>query len=340
MASRHLLNPLAPLDEPTPSALDGIPPQLERDLRAYGSLMIQQAGIMLKAPQVVMATAQVLFQRFWFVTSLKHFGIRDVGMGALFLASKLEESTLRIRDIINCYSYLSSLVAYCSSPPYPPPSSFESYAPMDYFATEFYDLKDALVIAEMQLLKRLGFQTQCGLPYGHLVNYLQVLELTGEKQLVNRCWGFCNDMLQTPAPALYPQSTLALASIYLATRLASPSPDPIALPLEPVPWWTHFDSTEEELVHVTTMLLELYRDWGAENLFRTGASEEGEKGKKEEGTNGNGGGALDFAQGNSSAAKKKENVWRRAGRLPITKSGVREALARIGGNGAAEEDGR
>ena len=115
-------------------------------------------------------------------------------MGALFLASKLEESTLRIRDIINCYSYLSSLVAYCSNPPYPPPASFESYAPMDYFATEFYDLKDALVIAEMQILKRLGFQTQCGLPYGHLVNYLQVLELTGEKQLVNRSWGFCNDM--------------------------------------------------------------------------------------------------------------------------------------------------
>jgi hypothetical protein len=34
-------------------------------------------------------------------------------------------------------SYLSSLVAYCSNPPYPPPASFESYAPMDYFATEF-----------------------------------------------------------------------------------------------------------------------------------------------------------------------------------------------------------
>lgn len=34
MASRHLLNPLAPLDQPTPSALDGAPDQLERDLRA------------------------------------------------------------------------------------------------------------------------------------------------------------------------------------------------------------------------------------------------------------------------------------------------------------------
>lgn len=30
----------------------------------------------MRSPQVVMATAQVLFQRFWFVTSLKHFGIR------------------------------------------------------------------------------------------------------------------------------------------------------------------------------------------------------------------------------------------------------------------------
>jgi len=65
---------------------------------------------------------------------------------------------------------------------------------MDYFATEFYDLKDALVIAEMQILKRLGFQTQCGLPYGHLVNYLKVLELNGEKELVNMAWGFLNDM--------------------------------------------------------------------------------------------------------------------------------------------------
>jgi hypothetical protein len=44
------------------------------------------------------------------------------------------------RDIINCYSYLSSLVAYCSNPPYPPPASFESYAPMDYFASQLEHL--------------------------------------------------------------------------------------------------------------------------------------------------------------------------------------------------------
>lgn len=164
-----------------------------------------------------MATAQVLFQRFWFVTSLKHFGIKvspavlwfqtidrsklihrepeqDIGLGALFLASKLEESPIRIRDLINAYSYLTSLIEHCSRAPYPPASSFQNYVPMDYFATEFYDTKDALVIAEMQILKRLGFQTQCGLPYGHLVNYLQVLELAKNEALVAQAWGTLSDL--------------------------------------------------------------------------------------------------------------------------------------------------
>ncbi|BGP21000.1 hypothetical protein JCM10213_003235 [Rhodosporidiobolus nylandii] len=316
MASRHLLNPLAPLGQPTPSALDGIPAELERDLRAYGALLIQQAGVMLKAPQVVMATAQVLFQRFWFVTSLKHFGIRDIGMGALFLSSKLEEAPLRIRDIVNCFSYLSSLVSYCSTPPYPPPSSYAAYTPMDYFATEFYDMKDAMVIAEMQILKRLGFQTQCGLPYGHLVNYLQVLELAGENELVRRCWGFCNDMLQTPAPALYPQSTLALSAIYLATRLSTP---PIALPLDPAPWWTLFDASEDDILDVTSMLLQLYKDWGSDP--REAGKAEGER----EG---------------SGIGGRKESVWRRARSIPVTKSGVRELLTSDHGRSSAVDSPR
>lgn len=259
-------------------------------------------------------------------------------MGALFLSSKLEESPLRIRDIINCFSYLESLIAYSSTPPYPPPSSFDSYAPMDYFATEFYDMKDALVIAEMQILKRLGFQTQCGLPYGHLVNYLQVLELTSEKELVRRCWGYCNDMcllsllvssfsasltlnlfrLQTPAPALYPQGTLALASIYLSARLSFP---PIALPLEPVPWWTHFDTIEDELVHVSTMLLRLYKDWGNDSLG---------PGKADGERNGHGG----------FGVVGRENVWRRAKRIPVTKSGVREVLAQLGAGNGVESSPR
>lgn len=40
-------------------------------------------------PQVTMATAQVLFQRFWYVTSLKQFGIK-VSSILLLLRGRLE----------------------------------------------------------------------------------------------------------------------------------------------------------------------------------------------------------------------------------------------------------
>ena len=274
---------------------------------------------------------------------------QDIGLGALFLASKLEESPLRIRDLINVSSYLSALLSSASTP-----SQFV-YEPMDYFASEFYDLKDALVIAEMQILKRLGFQTQCGLGYGHLVNYLRILGLVpapatgataddddmreGEREgLVGQCWGYLNDMsvdpfpsrdifyllvpdspcarcrssprLQTGLPALYAQSTLAIGAIYLCTRLHAP---PLALPLAPVPWWTHFDTTETELLHVCSTLLALYRRWGSWPQA-IGAEEE------EEG-------------------RRRMSVWERGRGLPMDKKGVRARIEEYAAERAGRDEG-
>lgn len=74
-----------------------------------------------------MATAQVLFQRFYYMASLKEFGIlvsflrlyrrnkrdrtdvcfgKEIGMGALFLASKVEESFVRLSFVVDVYDYL------------------------------------------------------------------------------------------------------------------------------------------------------------------------------------------------------------------------------------------
>lgn len=83
------------------------------------------------------------------------------------------------------------------------------------------------------------------------------------------------------------------------------------------------------------MLLELYRDWGAENLFSSATRDPTEK-EDERDLMATGGSAMFGANG---SARKKENVWRRAARLPVTKSGVREALARIGGDGGDQGAG-
>lgn len=122
-------------------------------------------------------------------------------MGALYLASKLEECPVRLRDIINVYDLLlqrakherrARLKALEDDIPVPEIPDFK-YTPMAYFAQTFYEMKDALVISEMQILKRLGFNTLVVLPYGTLVNYLRILGLINQQTAPQKAWGYLND---------------------------------------------------------------------------------------------------------------------------------------------------
>ncbi|KAF9482793.1 cyclin-like protein [Pholiota conissans] len=254
------LYPLAnlPQIEKSPSNEDGIPSDLEEDLRAYGCKLINQAGILLKQKQVAIAAAQILFQRFWFVTSMRQFGVGDVGMGALYLASKLEECPLRMRDLINVYDLLLQRAAHSLAD-----KEFH-YLPMSYFSSTFYDLKDALVLAEMQILKRLGFNVHVVLPYGTLINYLRVLGLTNREDACTRAWGYLNDAHQTPVYALFQIPTIVCAAILLTSRdLQIPLPSN-----PPLCWWKLFDAQWEDIWSVSGHIIRLYRQRTPEECKR------------------------------------------------------------------------
>lgn len=173
-------------------------------------------GSMLSSPrpQRVSATAQVLFQRFWYVSSLRQFSTRDVSVASLYLATKVEEHPVSLRKLINIYDYLlqkdewnarragggwwtrqtrRSPVKIVATDADVSPAKFE-WQPHSYQSSTFYEHRDALVVHEMQLLKRLGFQLQTQLPYSFLVNYLNVLELGQKKAVVQECWSICTDM--------------------------------------------------------------------------------------------------------------------------------------------------
>lgn len=68
------------------------------------------------------------------------------------------------------------------------------YRPHSYQSSTFFDFKDSLIIHEMQILKRLGFQMQVQLPYSTLVNYLNILGVGQDQKVVQMCWSFCSDM--------------------------------------------------------------------------------------------------------------------------------------------------
>ena len=124
-------------------------------------------------------------------------------MGALYLASKLEECPIRMRDLINVYDLLLRHTAHTLASRTSAAHNIEfKYIPMSYFGNTFYDLKDALVVAEMQILKRLGFNVHVVLPNGTLVNYLRLLGLTEREDVSSRAWGYLNDARVSSLPHL------------------------------------------------------------------------------------------------------------------------------------------
>ncbi|KAK7843301.1 cyclin-l1-1 [Quercus suber] len=83
----------------SPSRKDSIDEDAETTLRIYGCDLIQESGILLKLPEAV-ATGQVLFHRFYCKKSFDRFNVKKVAASCLWLASKLEESPRKARQVL------------------------------------------------------------------------------------------------------------------------------------------------------------------------------------------------------------------------------------------------
>lgn len=130
--------------EKTPSAKDGMDPEDEMDLRLLGCELIQSSGILLRLPQVAMATGQVLFQRFYYSQSFVRHNMEITAAACVALASKIEESPRRIRDVINVFTHLKQMRNGRSIKP----------IPLD---NDYILFKNAIIKAERRLLRELGF---------------------------------------------------------------------------------------------------------------------------------------------------------------------------------------
>ncbi|TXT15755.1 hypothetical protein VHUM_00258 [Vanrija humicola] len=302
-------HPLATLAQilDTPSAADGVPPELEADLRAVGCMLIQEAGVLLELPQSTMATAQVVFHRFFYVSSLATFGVNDLSVSCLYLATKLNETPVRLRDLINTYMFLQARVQHLLALPAGTDLSALAlggklwdglkFDVPSFHSTVFWEWKDAIQYNELQILKRLGFNMQVDLPYSHVVNYLRILDLVFEGDIAQRCWSILNDALLTPLYAQQPPHVLAVTSILLATRL-----ERIALPDG---WYVLFDVAWEDIWPCCGRIMELWRDWGVAPIP----------------------GAVEDAPETPEEHKEKENRWRRAWVLAESRKAVRKWVA-------------
>uniref|UniRef100_A0A672MJG8 Cyclin-L1-like n=1 Tax=Sinocyclocheilus grahami TaxID=75366 RepID=A0A672MJG8_SINGR len=224
---------------PTPSMQDGLDLYTETDLRILGCELIQSAGILLRLPQVAMATGQVLFHRFFYSKSFVKHSFEIAAMACVNLASKIEEAPRRIRDVINVFHHLRQLRGKRS----PSPLILDQ---------NYINTKNQVIKAERRVLKELGFCVHVKHPHKIIVMYLQVLECEKNQTLVQTAWNYMNDSLRTNVFVRFQAETIACACIYLAARVLQ-----ISLPSRPL-WYLLFGATEEEIKDICVTTLKLY----------------------------------------------------------------------------------
>ncbi|XP_039961654.1 cyclin-L1 [Bactrocera neohumeralis] len=223
----------------TPSHVDGLDPETEKDLRILGCELIQTAGILLKLPQVAMATGQVIFQRFFYSKSFVRYNMETVAMSCVCLASKIEEAPRRIRDVINVFHHIKQVRAQ------------KDIAPM-ILDQAYTNLKTQVIKAERRVLKELGFCVHVKHPHKLIVMYLQVMKYEKHEKLMQMSWNFMNDSLRTDVFMRYQPETIACACIYLSARKLV-----IPLPNNP-PWFGIFRVSEDHIVDICYRIMELY----------------------------------------------------------------------------------
>nr|XP_055057693.1 cyclin-L1 isoform X1 [Misgurnus anguillicaudatus] len=222
----------------TPSMLDGLDHETETDLRILGCELIQSAGILLRLPQVAMATGQVLFQRFFYSKSFIKHNFEIVAMACMNLASKIEETPRRVRDVINVFHHLKQGKGKKSTP---------LVLDQNYINT-----KNQIIKAERRVLKELGFCVHVKHPHKIIVMYLQVLECEKNQMLVQTAWNYMNDALRTDVFVRFEPEAIACACIYLAARVLR-----IPLPSKPH-WYLLFGATKEDVKEICVTTMKLY----------------------------------------------------------------------------------
>ncbi|XP_050526010.1 cyclin-L1 [Daktulosphaira vitifoliae] len=223
----------------TPSMTDGLDFETEVDLRIVGCEWIQTAGILLKLPQVAMATGQVLFQRFYYTKSFVRHPMEITAMACTCLASKVEESPRRIRDVINVFHHIRQVL------------NQKLITPL-VLDQNYVQKKTQVIKAERRVLKELGFCVHVKHPHKLIVMYLQALGFEKHQSLMQMSWNYMNDSLQTDVFVQYDPETIACACIYLSARKLQ-----IPLPKNPA-WYSLFKATEQDIQDICRKILKLY----------------------------------------------------------------------------------
>lgn len=232
----------------TPSQLDGMKMEAEHISRSKGVNFITQVGIMLKLPQLTLATAAVYMHRFFMRFSMVDLPSRPgmhpypIAATSLFLATKVEENVRRMKEI----------VVSCCRVAQKQPNMI-----VDEQSKEFWKWRDTILHHEDMLLEALCFDLQLEQPYRILYDFICFFGVGEHKPLRNAAWAFVNDSMYTVLSLQFNARIIAAAALYAAARHCD-----IGFKDDDLgrPWWEQLDVDLVQVRRACMRMAQLYEN--------------------------------------------------------------------------------
>ncbi|XP_072175687.1 cyclin-Q-like [Diadema setosum] len=209
---------------------------------------MMEAGIKLHLESVTLASACSIYHRFFAECRLSDYDPFLIGATAIYLATKVEEQHIKLRDIVNvCYRILH-----------------KDGTPLEV-GKHYWELRDSIVNCELLLIRMLKYNPKVGdLPHKYLVHYLKSMAdwfdpaTWTQTPVCRTAWAMLRDSYHGDIGLRTKPQHMAVAVLYFSLQCYG-----LEVPLNTeakVPWWKAFsDDIDEDIIQgIITELMELY----------------------------------------------------------------------------------
>eukprot|EP00560_Eucampia_antarctica_P007616 CAMPEP_0197828144 /NCGR_PEP_ID=MMETSP1437-20131217/4779_1 /TAXON_ID=49252 ORGANISM="Eucampia antarctica, Strain CCMP1452" /NCGR_SAMPLE_ID=MMETSP1437 /ASSEMBLY_ACC=CAM_ASM_001096 /LENGTH=385 /DNA_ID=CAMNT_0043429267 /DNA_START=27 /DNA_END=1184 /DNA_ORIENTATION=+ len=236
----------------------------ERLKRRRTCRFLEEGGRILHLPRIPIATAMVLFHRFYAVHSFAEHDRFEVAVACLLLAAKTEESPKKLTSVISeCWRLKNRAMRKSTSsgnaspntdggtsplPPTPSGSSnVDKNGYLDTKSEEYLKLKERILLLERVILHTIGFELSIDHPYKFLVEQIQRLMSSRQleyvsppaesaststaslqskmtNELVQYAMNFANDSMHTSLCLQFPAKRIAQACVYMSAQYCKMRP--------------------------------------------------------------------------------------------------------------------
>ncbi|KAJ1921838.1 hypothetical protein IWQ60_006548 [Tieghemiomyces parasiticus] len=222
----------------TPSSADGISPQVEVLNRAKACRFIYNVGLALRFSYTTIATACVLFHRFYMRNSMQEHHYYVMAGTCIYVASKAEEQQRKMRDV----------VLACARK-----AAKKDSLQLAEDSKEFLRWRDHLIYKEEILLEAVCFELTIQHPYKYLIQLLDYVQAS--KMVKQYAWAFVNDSFKSYSCLLYQPHVIAAAALYLAAKVCQ---EDLVGPNNQKRWWEHLKLQLSEVEDCADSVLKVH----------------------------------------------------------------------------------